>query len=156
VSGNAFDPLKVYSLRQVCELLDISFDTLKRLEAAGEAPERVQLSPNRVGCTGRAIAAWQDARRSPANCSAAAGTGGGVMGRHKKKWRNGDWVNFQLGYHAGLKEWGWVCAQYDGGEIHAGFATKEEAERDAVLTVLGPDVEIKEAGFLRDAPKQMQ
>ena len=55
--------LKVFSKRETWLLLGLSEDTFRRLEEAGEAPDKTQLSDRRVGYTGRAIRAWQDARR---------------------------------------------------------------------------------------------
>jgi predicted DNA-binding transcriptional regulator AlpA len=61
LSGTAFD-LQVFTKRETAELLGVSIDTFLRLELAGEAPDRTQLSHRRVGYIGRAIRAWQDAR----------------------------------------------------------------------------------------------
>jgi predicted DNA-binding transcriptional regulator AlpA len=61
LSSTAFD-LQVFSKRETAELLGVSVDTFLRLELAGEAPDKTQLSHRRVGYTGRAIRAWQDAR----------------------------------------------------------------------------------------------
>ena len=55
--------LKVFSRRETWLLLGLSEDTFRRLEEAGQAPDKTQLSDRRVGYTGRAIRAWQDARR---------------------------------------------------------------------------------------------
>jgi hypothetical protein len=42
-------PLAVISRQTAATLLNISIDTLRRMERAGTAPKRVQLSPRRIG-----------------------------------------------------------------------------------------------------------
>jgi predicted DNA-binding transcriptional regulator AlpA len=55
---------------QVCSILGVSEDTLTRLRQRGEGPERVQLSPRRVGYTVGAIRSWLHGRAKAAKASA--------------------------------------------------------------------------------------
>ncbi len=42
-------PRRVLSIREVCSRLSVSRSTLWRLTRAGDLPEPIRLSPNRVG-----------------------------------------------------------------------------------------------------------
>jgi predicted DNA-binding transcriptional regulator AlpA len=44
--------------KQTTQLLNLSHDTLRRLDETGEGPRRVQLSPRRHGRTVAAIREW--------------------------------------------------------------------------------------------------
>ena len=58
----------VLSKPQVCSIINLSEDTLARLHQKGEGPERLQLSPRRVGYTVGAVRNWLQGRASaPAN-----------------------------------------------------------------------------------------
>ena len=52
----------VLSKSQVCSITSLSEDTLARLHRRGEGPERLQLSPRRVGYTVGAVRAWLQKR----------------------------------------------------------------------------------------------
>jgi predicted DNA-binding transcriptional regulator AlpA len=47
---------------QVCAIINLSEDTLARLHRKGDGPERLQLSPRRVGYTVGAVRAWLQKR----------------------------------------------------------------------------------------------
>jgi predicted DNA-binding transcriptional regulator AlpA len=65
----------VLSKPQVCSIINLSEDTLARLHQKGEGPERLQLSPRRVGYTVGAVRNWLQGRASaPANCARARAT----------------------------------------------------------------------------------
>ena len=52
----------VLSKPQVCSIINLSEDTLARLHQKGEGPERLQLSPRRVGYTVGAVRNWLRSR----------------------------------------------------------------------------------------------
>jgi predicted DNA-binding transcriptional regulator AlpA len=52
----------VLSKPQVCSIINLSEDTLARLHQKGEGPERLQLSPRRVGYTVGAVRSWLQKR----------------------------------------------------------------------------------------------
>jgi predicted DNA-binding transcriptional regulator AlpA len=52
----------VLSKPQVCSLLGLSEDTLHRLHRNGDGPERLQLSPRRVGYTVGSVRRWLQER----------------------------------------------------------------------------------------------
>jgi predicted DNA-binding transcriptional regulator AlpA len=52
----------VLSKSQVCSITSLSEDTLARLHRRGEGPERLQLSPRRVGYTIGAVRRWLQKR----------------------------------------------------------------------------------------------
>lgn len=54
----------VLTKSQTCAITNLSEDTLARLHRNGDGPERVQLSPRRVGYTVGGIRAWIAARSS--------------------------------------------------------------------------------------------
>jgi predicted DNA-binding transcriptional regulator AlpA len=54
----------VLSKPQVCSIINLSEDTLARLHQKGEGPERLQLSPRRVGYTLGAVRTWLRKRAS--------------------------------------------------------------------------------------------
>jgi len=56
------DDLKVLTLREWAKLNGISFQTAKRLFAAGDGPVTVQLSPRRVGVRMIDNWRWQEQR----------------------------------------------------------------------------------------------
>jgi predicted DNA-binding transcriptional regulator AlpA len=60
----------VLSKTQTCALTNLSADTLDRLHRQGEGPERVQLSPRRVGYTVAAVRTWLKKRSATANAAA--------------------------------------------------------------------------------------
>ena len=57
------ETVKVLNRHETAAHLGISFRTFTRMEARGEAPPKVRLSPGRVGFLVRDLQAWQDARR---------------------------------------------------------------------------------------------
>ncbi len=52
----------VLSRPQVCSILTLSEDTLARLHRQGQGPERIQLSPRRVGYSVGAVRSWLQKR----------------------------------------------------------------------------------------------
>jgi hypothetical protein len=58
----ALDDMRVMTLRQWCEVNDLSWWTGQRLIKAGQGPKILQLSPRRIGITVRANREWQQAR----------------------------------------------------------------------------------------------
>ena len=56
------DDLRVLTSKQAIELLGISEQTFARLEARGEGPPKIRLSPRRIGYRVCDLKAWQDAR----------------------------------------------------------------------------------------------
>jgi predicted DNA-binding transcriptional regulator AlpA len=54
----------VLTKAQTCALTNLSEDTLARLHRNGDGPERVQLSPRRVGYTVAAVRGWLQKRSS--------------------------------------------------------------------------------------------
>jgi hypothetical protein len=56
------DDDEVIPLSRWAEINSLSIKTAKRLIAAGDAPEMIRLSPNRVGITRRADREWKRRR----------------------------------------------------------------------------------------------
>ena len=65
-------PEAILTDKQVCELLQISPDTLWRLERKGDAPARVQLSPRRHGRRLADVRRWLAERTTATKGDAAA------------------------------------------------------------------------------------
>jgi predicted DNA-binding transcriptional regulator AlpA len=61
--GNLSDQA-VLSRMQVSALTNLSADTLDRLHRLGQGPERIQLSPRRVGYSVGSLRAWLAERSS--------------------------------------------------------------------------------------------
>jgi predicted DNA-binding transcriptional regulator AlpA len=59
---NRNDDLRVLSRRELIDLLGMSEQTFARLEARGEGPPKIRLSPRRIGYRVCDLKAWQDAR----------------------------------------------------------------------------------------------
>jgi predicted DNA-binding transcriptional regulator AlpA len=57
------NPLQVFNRPDTLKLLGMSDRTFDRLEKAGDAPPKTQLSRRRVGYRASDLAAWLDARR---------------------------------------------------------------------------------------------
>jgi predicted DNA-binding transcriptional regulator AlpA len=56
------NPLQVFDRSTTLEILGLDRRTFDRLEARGEAPPKIQLSPNRVGYRASDLQHWQDSR----------------------------------------------------------------------------------------------
>ena len=65
-SGIDLDGLKVLSRPEVIALLGVSKMTVDRIEAKGDGPAKVQLSPRRIGYRVSAVRAWLTAREKGA------------------------------------------------------------------------------------------
>jgi predicted DNA-binding transcriptional regulator AlpA len=63
IVGNLPDQA-VLSKTQACALMCVSVDTLDRLHRLGEGPQRIQLSPRRVGYSVGSLRSWMVERSS--------------------------------------------------------------------------------------------
>lgn len=66
------NPLQIFDRKATLRILNLSDRTFDRIEARGEGPPKIQLSPGRVGYRASDLAAWLDKRRSPASARAAS------------------------------------------------------------------------------------
>ena len=60
---NSIESVKVLTRREAVAHLGFSNRTLFRLEARGDAPPKIRLSPGRIGYRVSDLNAWMDARR---------------------------------------------------------------------------------------------
>lgn len=68
---DSLPPEAVLTDKQVCELVGISEDTLRRLDRQDDAPRRIQLSPRRHGRQLGDVRRWLAARTVAPGKSAA-------------------------------------------------------------------------------------
>ncbi|MCK6263927.1 helix-turn-helix domain-containing protein [Vibrio sp. ZSDE26] len=59
--------MKVYSAKQVCEMLSISQSTLNRMIERGEFPDAILISKRRKGFTDKSIKKWLEERENRKN-----------------------------------------------------------------------------------------